>query len=61
MFQKDLFLIEGLHSLSNFSFLVSETQIIKIKSRLYYIKKEIGIQTLKHSSSIFEMYVLAGK
>lgn len=47
-------------SLSYFSFLVCETQIIKIKSRLYYRKKEIGIQALKHSSSIFEIYILWG-
>lgn len=60
MYQEDFFM-EGLHSLSNFSFLVSETQIIKIECRLYYIKKEIGIYALKHKTSIFEMYVLGGE
>lgn len=61
MYQKDFFFLEGLRSLSYFSFLVSETQIMMIQSRLYYIKKEIGIQALMYNSSIFEMYVLWGK
>lgn len=61
MYQKYFFFLEGLRSLSYFSFLVSETQIMMIQSRLYYIKKEIGIQALMYNSSIFEMYVLWGK